>query len=141
MAISAVVKDNSIQEVDDKEVDLELGSPTRLVGSHPNLVPLANNAQGARIFYASRFVNQSMPLKDPEQALVQVEDPETGKSFEEQYGERMGARLWKAQDPGTVKAITDDNIVVTDSKGEDHIVDMYNNFEFNRKTQITISLL
>lgn len=137
MAISAVVKDNSIQEIDDNEVDVELGSPSRLVGSHPNLVPLANNAQGARIFYASRFVNQSMPLENPEEALVQVEDPETGKSFEEQYGERMGARLWKAPDEGTVKDITPDNIVVTDSKGEDHIVDMYNNFEFNRKTQIT----
>lgn len=137
MAISAVVKDNSIQEVDDNDVDVELQSPSRLVGSHPNLVPLANNAQGARIFYASRFVNQSMPLEDPEEALVQVEDPETGKSFEEQYGERMGARMWRSQDEGTVKDITDDGIVVTDSKGEDHTIDMYNNFEFNRKTQIT----
>lgn len=44
MGVSTVIKNNSIQEADDKDIDIEIISPTRLVGSHPNLVPFANNA-------------------------------------------------------------------------------------------------
>lgn len=137
MGVSTVIKNNSIQEADDKDIDVEIISPTRLVGSHPNLVPFANNAQGARIFYASKFVNQVMPLKDPEAPLIQVNNPEEGKSFEAIMGERMGARLWRSDKGGTVKSVDKDKITVTDDAGEDHDVDLYNDFEFNRKTQIT----
>lgn len=52
-------------------------------------------------------------------------------------GERMGARLWRSDKGGTVKSIDKDKITVTDDAGEDHDVDLYNDFEFNRKTQIT----
>lgn len=52
-------------------------------------------------------------------------------------GERMGARLWRSDKGGTVKSIDKDKITVTDDTGEDHDVDLYNDFEFNRKTQIT----
>lgn len=135
--LASVIKDNAIQEVDDKDVDVEIASPVRLLGSHTNIIPLANTVQTTRSFYGSRMANQAMPLKDPEQSYVQVLNPETGKSFESEYGESMGARMWKSDLPGTVKAIHKDRITVTDDSGKDHDVDMYDNFEFNRKTQIT----
>lgn len=137
MGVATVIRNNSIQEAEDKDVDIEIMSPTNLVGSHPNLVPFANNAQGARIFYASKFVNQVMPLKNPEAPLIQVNNPQEKRSFESIMGERMGARLWRSDKGGTVKSIDKDKITVTDDAGEDHDVDLYNDFEFNRKTQIT----
>lgn len=131
------VKNGQIQELDDNEIDYEIPSFARLVGSHPNLVPYMSNTQAPRTFYGSRFLNQSLPVDNPEAPLIQVQNPETLNSFESEYGERMGARYWRSDKEGTVKEITPDFITITDSDGVDHNIDTYNNFEFNRKTQIT----
>lgn len=131
---SYVIRDNQIQEVPDNEVDFELLSPARLVGTHANVVPLSNNAQSARLFYASRFVNQSMPEKNRETPWVQTLDPESpdGLSFEEQYGRRMGAQF--ADNDGTVSAVNKDDIELTYADGTKRSFPIYNNFQFNRKT-------
>jgi hypothetical protein len=42
--MAAVIKNNQIQDVDDKEVDIEIPSYTRLVSTHANAVPLSSNA-------------------------------------------------------------------------------------------------
>ena len=89
--MAQVIKNSQIEEVPDSEVDLEIQSPSRLVGPHANVVPMFNNAQSARLFYAARFVNQAMPLKNREAPLVQSLDPESpdGKSFEELFGRKV----------------------------------------------------
>lgn len=132
-----VIKDNQIQEADSKDVDVELISPTQLVGTHANVVPMFNNAQSARLFYASRFVDQAMPLTNRETPLVQSLDPNDpdGKSFEEKYGKRVGAKF--SPTDGEVVETTPDFIRIKDSFGKEHRVDLYNNFQFNRKTQIS----
>lgn len=135
--MAAVIKNNQIQDVDDKEVDVEIPSYSRLVGTHANAVPLSSNAQSPRIFYATRFLNQAMPLSDPEEPLVQTIDPEDGISFEQKFGERMGARYFRNDTGGVVKKITPDNITVVDDNGKSHDIGIYNNFQFNRKTYIT----
>lgn len=134
--MAAVIKDNQLQEVDDNEVDVEIPSFSRLVSTHANAIPLSSNAQSPRIFYGTRFLNQAMPLANPEEPLVQTQDPESGESFEKKFGERMGARYWRNKGEGVVKEITPDYIKITDSKGKDHEVGLYNNFQFNRKTYI-----
>lgn len=135
--MAAVIKNNQIQDVDDREVDVEIPTFTRLVSAHANAIPLSSNAQSPRIFYGTRFLNQAMPLIDPEEPLVQTMDPEDGLSFEEKFGEKMGARYWRSDIGGTVKKITPDNITIQDDKGNKHDVGIYNNFQFNRKTYIT----
>lgn len=137
MAKVNVIKDNVIQEADDKDVDVEIPSFTNLVGTHANIVPMLNNAQSARAFYAARFVEQGMPLANRETPLVQSLDPqsEDGKSFEEQYGKRVGAKY--ADDDAEVVSVDPDSIVLRTAKGEERTVNLYNNFQFNRKTQIT----
>lgn len=132
----AVIRDNSLQEAEDSEVDVELQSPSRLFGSHPNIIPLANNTQPTRSFYGSRMANQAMPLENPEAPLIRSLNTESGKAFEEEYGESMGARLWRSDKGGTVKTVKPGMITVTDDDGEDHDIDLYDNFEFNRKTQL-----
>lgn len=135
--MASVIKNNQIQEVDDKEVDIEIPSFSRLVSTHANAIPLSSNAQSPRIFYGTRFLNQAMPISNPEAPLVQTIDPEDGESFEKKFGERMGARYWRSDLGGTVKKVNNDSITVTDDQGKDHDIGLYNNFQFNRKTYIT----
>lgn len=137
--MAQVIKNSQIEEVPDNEVDLELQSPSRLVGTHANIVPMFNNAQSARLFYAARFVNQAMPLKYREAPLVQSLDPEdaNGGSFEEQFGKRVGARYYNNDIGGTVTNVTPDSIEIKQDDGNTHTVNLYNNFQFNRKTQLS----
>ena len=137
MAKVSVIKDSQLQELDDKDVDIEIPSFSNLVGTHANVVPMMNNAQSARLFYASRFVDQAMPLKNRETPLVQSLDPQSadGKSFEDTYGSRVGARY--ANDDGEVVSVDPDEIVIKTADGQQKHVNLYNNFQFNRKTSLT----
>jgi hypothetical protein len=42
--MAAVIKNNQIQDVDDREVDVEIPTFTRLVSTHANAIPLSSNA-------------------------------------------------------------------------------------------------
>lgn len=132
------IKDSQIQEVSPGDIDVEIISPKRLVGTHANVIPLISNTQSPRTFYGARFVNQSMPIATRETPLVQALDPEDeeGRSFEDEYGEKVGARLWRSDVGGTVTNITEDGIEIKDDNGKKQIVDLYHNFPFNRKTAI-----
>lgn len=136
--MASVIKNNAIQEADEDDVDVELESPSRLVGTHANVIPMTSNNQSARTFYGARFVNQEMPLTHREAPLVQSLDPEDpdGRSFEEQYGRRVGARYFD-HDDGEVESVTDDEVVVRLPDGNTTSIALYHNFPFNRKTAIT----
>lgn len=135
--IASVIKNNKVQEVPDSEVEYELMSPSRLFGTSASVVPLQSNAQATRLFYASRFVEQAMPLVNRETPLVQSLDPEDvdGKSFEDKFGGRVGAR-YNYFDDGEVIDLTPDEIVIQNSEGATKSLPLYNNFQFNRKTYI-----
>lgn len=135
----AAVKDNKLQHVSAKEVDVELPSYTRLVGTHAQVVPMYSNAQSPRLFYAARFVNQAMPLATREEPLVQSIDPEDpeSKSFEQKFGRYVGAMYWDNDGNGEVVDVKPDSVTLKDSKGKLHKKDLYNNFQFNRKTYIS----
>lgn len=134
----SVIRNSKIDTADERDVDVELMSPTRYVGTHANIVPLFNNAQSPRLFYAARFVNQAMPIKNRETPLVQALDPEDpeGRSFEDIFGERMGARYFKDKE-GEVVNVEPDNIAIKLPDGSVKNVGLYNNFQFNRKTQLS----
>ena len=134
----SVIRNSRIDTAPDKDVDVEIMSPTRFVGTHANIVPMFNNAQSPRLFYSARFVNQAMPIKNRETPLVQSLDPEDpdGKSFEDKFGERMGARYFKDAE-GEVTKVTPEEIEIKLPNGEKKYVDLYNNFQFNRKTQLS----
>lgn len=135
--LANVIKDNKIQEVPDSEVEYELPSTSRLFGTSANVVPLQSNAQSTRLFYASRFVEQAMPLVNRETPLVQSLDPEDadGKSFEDKFGARVGAR-YNDFDDGEVIDLTPDEVVIRNKAGDTKSLPLYNNFQFNRKTYI-----
>lgn len=132
----AGIRNSQISDIKENEWDYALDSPSRLHGSHTSIIPMSSNTQSARLFYGARFVNQAMPLENRETPLVQSLDPESadGLSFEQQYGRRMGARF--ADDDAEVSKITPDGIELKLADGSKKTVDLYNNFQFNRKTYL-----
>jgi len=131
-----VIKNDSITEVDDSEVDYELPSANQFFGSHLNLVPLQSSVQGQRLFYGSKFVNQALPVLSPEAPLVQnIDDLDPGgRSFDQAMGRDAGAVF--SDNEGVVQAVGKDNITIKTKDGEVIKKNLYNNFPFNRKTSI-----
>lgn len=130
------LKDREFTELDDNDVDYEFGSPNRFFGTHANLVPLVSAVQGQRPFYGARFFNQALPLVKPEAPLVQnlVDGDAEGRSFDDLMGATAGAV--RAKTGGRVIKVTPDAIELEGEDGKPQVVDLYNQFAFNRKTHV-----
>ena len=130
------LKNDSISQVDESEVDYELPSSNQLFGSHLNLIPLQSSVHGSRLFYGSKFVNQALPVLSPESPLVQNLDElnDSQKSFDDLLGKNAGAVF--SDKNGVVHSISKNHITVKTEDGELVKKSLYNNFPFNRKTSI-----
>ena len=130
------LKNDSISQVDDKEIDYELPSSNQLFGSHLNLIPLQSSVHGSRLFYGSKFVNQALPVTAPESPLVQNIDElnDSQKSFDDILGKNAGAVF--SEKNGVVHSVNKNQITIKTEDGELIKKPLYNNFPFNRKTSI-----
>ena len=98
-----------------------------------NMVPMKSMVKGQRVIMGSRMFTQALPLENAESPLVQsarVDKPDM--SHEDEMGEKLGAI--KSQVGGTVVSVTPDEMVIRDQQGQKHVVDLYNDMPFNRKT-------
>lgn len=77
---------------------------------------------------------QALPVANPEAPLVQSAVPGSGGaiSFEDEYGSHMGAV--RADQPGRVVAVTDDEITVQYADNSRANIELYNNHPYNRKS-------
>ena len=112
--------------------DYELLSATRLMGSHVNMIPLTSTVHAPRHFYGARFYNQALPMDQAEDPLVQNQDEETGRAFDEIAGDFAGVH--RAANDGVVKSIDPDGIDLEGVDGTKERKQLYRNFPFNRKT-------
>ena len=131
------IKDNQIQEVDNRDVDVDLMSPNNFFSTHINLIPLQSAVQGPRLFYGARFYNQALPLKNAESPLVQNvddSDPE-GRTFDHKLGKLSGALY--ADDDGVIEDVQPGHLIMAKPDGSKKHIELYDNFPFNRKTSIT----
>ena len=119
------LRDNQITELDDKDVDVELLSPSNFFSTHINLIPMHSAVQGPRLFYGARFYNQALPLVNGESPLVQnldSTDP-NGASFDEKLGAIAGAV--QADDDGEVAEVSSDFVKVKKADGSIRSFDLY----------------
>ena len=137
--IRPVLKRGQFTEAPDTEVDYEFESPSQFFGHELNLVPAMSSVTAQRSFYTSKFFNQALPIHNGEAPLVQtLKDPKTGETFEEALGPKMGAVVADDDDDGsTIIDVKPDYIKYKNKNGEEKTKDLYNNFNFNRKTFIT----
>lgn len=131
------LREGQFSEVDDGDIDFELESPNTFFGTHANLIPLQNSVAGSRIFYGARFMNQALPLTNPEAPYVQalVDGDKDGRSFDDLLGESAGAK--RSKKGGRVSAIDSDGMDVDYDDGEKGRIDLYNGLPFNRKSSYT----
>lgn len=133
------LKNGKLQEVNDKEVEYEFVSPNDFFGDNINLMPMMSAVPPQRNFYSAKFHSQTVPLKNPEAPLVQtLKDADKQISYEDYIGKKMGT-VYADPEDGDVEIlkITPDQITYKTAKGLTKSKDLYNNFNFNRKTAVT----
>lgn len=131
------LKNNTLQEVADDEVDYELANPSRLLGSHTNMIPMPSAVQATRIFYGARFMNQAVPIVGGEAPWIQnltlnPDHPE--QTFDEEAGKHLGA-VYADQD-AVVRKVDPDFIELLYPDGTTKRQNLYRNFLFNRKSML-----
>lgn len=130
----SVIRNGQITEAEDMDIDVELPSSNAFFSTHINQIPLQNAVSAPRLFYGARFYNQAVPLKNPEAPLVQaLVHGSDDRTFDEEFGERLGAVFSPSR--ARVLNVTPDEIELEDEDtGEKRVMELYNNFVFNRKT-------
>jgi DNA-directed RNA polymerase subunit beta' len=125
-------KNGKVVEVSPKDVDYVIPSARGLFGIATNMIPFLQNNQGNRAMTAARQAEQAVPLRDREAPLVQVK---TDK--ESSFEELIGAYASKsAPISGTVDQVRKDAIIIKDSKGKMHEVQVYRDFPLKGGTLI-----
>ncbi len=101
-----------------------------------NMIPVKSALKGQRMAMGSRYLAQALPMVNRQAPYLQSAMPgrHMEKSFEDQYGNHMGAL--RAKDAGTVKKVTPDAITVKYDDGSVENHELYNHFPFSRKTFI-----
>ena len=128
--LRAMVNSKQLGYVSPEQVDFELPHSSHMFTATSNLVPMVSSIKGGRLLMGAKMATQALPLRDAEAPLIQ-NAAEDGKSFEELYGERLGAV--RATEAGQVEEITRDHIKVRYPSGSvKH--DIYHQFPYNRKT-------
>lgn len=128
--VRAMVRAGKVTYVDRDKVDYELPSPTQMLSSSVNLIPLVSAIKGGRALMGGKYPSQALPLRDPEGPLVRSAT-EDGKTFVGILGEKMGAVRSNAA--GMVEKITNDEIVLKTPEGR-KTFELMHNFPYNRKT-------
>lgn len=131
----AALQGGKVRMVPIDKIDYEVPDMESTFSPLGNLIPLKSMVKGQRAVMAARMITQALPLKNAEAPYVQSGVPgEDGMSFEEKYGNYMGAI--RAEAPARVVSVDNDSIVLADQDGKQKTVQLYNNFPYNRKTFI-----
>jgi DNA-directed RNA polymerase subunit beta' len=110
------------------DCDFAMISASSNFALNANLIPFMNCNNGNRVMIGSKMANQAVSLINREEPLVQVEDEETGSTFEKNVG---GVSARKSDVTGTVIAVTDDEIIVKAVDGRKVPHEIYNEFPTN----------
>jgi DNA-directed RNA polymerase beta subunit len=124
-----------IHMISPKEVDYALPDMESTFSPLGNMIPMKSMVKGQRAVMAARMLTQALPLVNPEAPLVQSGIPgQPGHSFEERYSEKYAAR--RSPVAGRVMHVDRGRIVLSGPQGKETVIELYQNFPFNRKTFI-----
>jgi len=131
--VNALVK-GRFEMVPREQVDVAIPHKEDTFNQLANLIPFKSATKGQRVAMGSRFLQQAVPLKEPQAALVASRIPGSDKTFDEEYGSFAGAV--RARTGGRVLKIEPDAMTVQYDDGTKERHDLYNNHVLNRKTLI-----
>ena len=126
------IRENTdLKEVSPGEVQYIFNDAASFFSSSSNVVPFMNSNSANRVGMANKHLEQAVALAEPDMPIVQHRIKKAGKGYLEVFGENF---VVKAPVSGTVKKVTKDAIIITDSKGKNHEVQIHNNYPLNSKT-------
>jgi len=130
-----VIGNDTITSVPRAKVDYILPTTQSMFSPTTNMVPGLSNMAGNRAIMGSKQVTQAVPLRDPDAPLVQtsMSDQVGGRSAEQTYAKW---HLPRSPVDGTVTAVDEDDITVTDAAGKKHSVEMAKDFPMASKTRL-----
>lgn len=126
------MQDGKMKMVDGDEVDYIFPESKNMFSLSSQLIPFLPTDQGNRTQMATKMMNQSVPLSEPEAPLVQNRFDDE-KTTERHIGESL---VTKASANGTVKEIDqeDQTITVETEDGSENVHSFYKNFPLNRES-------
>ena len=131
-----VVHKGRVISVPKDRVTYEFPPSEQLFSAMANLDAGKAGVKGQRMVMASRMLQQALSLKEGEAPFVRGADADDPtKSYEELYSDKMGAV--RSEQPGRIVSVTPDEIVVKQEDGTEKKIELYKDFPFNRKTQLT----
>ena len=130
----AALVNGKIKYVPRKDAQYTVPNMDNTFSALTNMVPMKSMVKGQRVIMGSRMFTQALPLENAEAPFVQSAkfDGDGSVSHEDEMGEKLGAV--KAQFAGQVVSVSPDEMVLRDKDGNKHVVDLYNDMPFNRKT-------
>lgn len=126
-------RDTDPIEIPAKDVDYVIRSGSSLLSVATNLVPFLPSDQANRAGMADRHLEQAISLKNREEPLIQVASSNSDpaySSWEKIFG-RIAAHT--APVSGKVVRVDENQIVIQDTKGKQHVSQLYKNFPLNEK--------
>lgn len=131
--LTPVMKAGRIRFVPSEQVDLTIRHFEKAFSPLGNMIPMKSAVKGQRVAMGSRMLSQAMPVRNAEAPLVQSGVPdEPGMSYEEKYGERMGAL--RAKEPAKVMAVDENGIRLRYADGREETKELYRTFPYNFKS-------
>lgn len=127
----SVIYQGKKQEVSPDKVDYILPTTKHLFDISSNLIPFLNNNYGSRILMADKMLEQALPLKEPDEPLVQTKFKD--QSFERIIGEQFSET---APVSGTIDDVTSNKIVIKDGKNKKHTIKLIKNIILNGDSTI-----
>lgn len=126
------MQDGKMKMIDASEVDYVFPKSSNMFSLSSQLIPFLPTDQGNRTQMATKMLNQSVPLSDPDAPLVQTKFDDE-KTVEDELGEDF---ITKAKNSGTIEKIDRENqrIVVKTDEGEKKVHAFYKNFPLNRES-------
>ncbi|MCS3827660.1 DNA-directed RNA polymerase beta subunit [Salinibacter ruber] len=119
---------NEVKKVSEEEVRYVLPDMTDMLADGTNIVPFINHNSGPRAIMGARQMGQGVSLKDAESPLVDPVD-ESGETFSKRIGHRYNVT---AEEPGEVKNVKDEAIVVETDEGEEKQYPLFNDLPLNQ---------
>jgi len=101
-----------------------------------NLVAMKSQVNPQRVSMGSRFLIQSLALREAEAPFVQPRVPGSDKSFYEHYGRHAGNVHAREEQGGRVVRVSPEEIVVRYDDGKEKTHELYNHLPYNRKSFI-----
>ena len=128
-----VVSRGELKEVSPSKVDAIVESSVGMFDTSANSIPFLDSIQGNRGLTASKMQEQALSLVDRDQPLFNIID-DKGNSI----GEAIASSMANPRSPvsGIVKSIFENNMVITDKKGKDYDIGLYNNFSLNSESYL-----